>query len=107
MVSGLRVCHIASPVANECVTGDQLCGVGISARFNAHLITIWNRDGSNKESQDALFECVTKELPEGVQLKKDNCYYKKHSDHAGFHVPPELKHLVNDGTKTADSSPVV
>lgn len=47
------------------------------------------------------------ELPEGVQLKKDNCYYKKHSDHAGFHVPPELKHLVNDGTKTADSSPTV
>lgn len=65
-------------------TGDQLCGVGLSVRFNSHLISIWHRDASKQKSIDALLETVLEELPEDMKPKPDNYFYKKHSDHAGF-----------------------
>jgi len=68
-------------------TGDQLCGVGLSVRFNSHLISVWHRDGSNQKSIDALLATVVDELPEELKPKPDNYFYKKHSDHAGFKAP--------------------
>jgi len=67
--------------------GDQLCGVGLSVRFNSHLISIWHRDGSNQKSIDALLATVLEELPADMKPKPDNYFYKKHSDHAGFKAP--------------------
>lgn len=68
-------------------TGDQLCGVGLSVRFNSHLISVWHREGANQKSIDALLACVLEELPEDMRPKPDNYFYKKHSDHAGFKAP--------------------
>ena len=65
-------------------TGDQLCGVGLSVRFNAHLISIWHRDSSCQKSIDAILATVLAELPEELSPKPDNYFYKKHQDHAGF-----------------------
>lgn len=64
--------------------GDQLCGVGLSVRFNSHLISIWHRDASRQKSIDALLATVLEELPDDMTPKPDNYFYKKHSDHAGF-----------------------
>lgn len=69
------------------VTGDQLCGVGLSVRFSSHLISIWHRDASKQKSIDALLKMVLEELPAELQPKPDNYFYKKHSDHAGFKAP--------------------
>ncbi|KAM3075442.1 hypothetical protein ACMFMG_007589 [Clarireedia jacksonii] len=68
-------------------TGDQLCGVGLSVRFNSHLISIWHRDASKQKSIDALLATVLEELPQELKPKPDNFFYKKHSDHAGFKAP--------------------
>jgi len=68
--------------------GDQLCGVGLSVRFNSHLISIWHRDASKQKSIDALLATVLEELPTELKPKPDNYFYKKHSDHAGFKAPP-------------------
>jgi len=68
--------------------GDQLCGVGLSVRFNSHLISIWHRDASKQKSVDDLLATVLEELPAELKPKPDNYFYKKHSDHAGFKVPP-------------------
>lgn len=68
--------------------GDQLCGVGLSVRFNSHLISIWHRDASKQKSIDALLATVMEELPQELKPKPDNFFYKKHSDHAGFKAPP-------------------
>lgn len=76
--------------------GDQLCGVGLSVRFNSHLISVWHRDASKQKSIDALLATVLEELPEELRPKPDNYFYKKHSDHAGFKAPE----------KNAVSSPV-
>ncbi|VBB75402.1 Putative eukaryotic translation initiation factor 4E [Podospora comata] len=75
--------------------GDQICGVGLSVRFNSHLISIWHRDSSKKKSIDAMLECVLEELPPELTPKPDNYFYKKHSDHAGFKVPPELQAVID------------
>ncbi|KAM0345201.1 hypothetical protein ACHAPU_006838 [Fusarium lateritium] len=74
---------------------DQLCGVGLSVRFNSHLITIWHRDASKKNSIDNIVACIMEELPAEMQPKPDAYYYKRHSDHAGFNPPPELKAVLD------------
>ncbi|KAJ4306374.1 hypothetical protein N0V88_001174 [Collariella sp. IMI 366227] len=75
--------------------GDQICGVGLSIRFNAHLITIWHRDASRQKSIDNMLQCVLGELPEELRPKPNNYFYKKHSDHEGFKVPPELQAVID------------
>lgn len=82
------------------LTDDQLCGVGLSVRFKYHLITVWNRDASKQKSIDAIFECVTRELPPDLQPRSENYFYKKHSDHEGFKVPPELRGEVDAKSKS-------
>jgi hypothetical protein len=67
--------------------GDQLCGVGLSVRFNSHLISVWHRDASRQKSIDAILATVLEELPAELKPKPDNYFYKKHSDHAGFKAP--------------------
>ncbi|KAL2135196.1 hypothetical protein VTI74DRAFT_9402 [Chaetomium olivicolor] len=75
--------------------GDQICGVGLSVRFNSHLITIWHRDASRQRSIDNMLQCVLEELPEELRPKPHNYFYKKHSDHEGFRVPPELQAVID------------
>ncbi|KAL2160658.1 hypothetical protein VTH06DRAFT_1346 [Thermothelomyces fergusii] len=74
--------------------GDQICGVGLSVRFNAHLISVWHRDGSRRRSVDNILRCVLDELPPELRPKPDNCFYKRHWDHPGFNPPPELRAVV-------------
>lgn len=76
-------------------TGDQICGVGLSVRFNSHLITIWHRDSSKQKSVDGILQCVLSELPPELTPKPDNYFYKRHCDHPGFEPPPELKAVLD------------
>ncbi|KAI5461177.1 translation initiation factor [Mariannaea sp. PMI_226] len=80
---------------------DQLCGVGLSVRFNSHLITIWHRDASKKNSIEAILACVLEEIPSELCPKPDSYFYKRHSDHAGFKAPPALQ-AVLDSRKRAE-----
>ncbi|KAL2023924.1 hypothetical protein VTK56DRAFT_701 [Thermocarpiscus australiensis] len=75
--------------------GDQICGVGLSVRFNSHLISIWHRDASRQKSIDAMLQCVLEELPSELRPKPDNYFYKRHMDHAGFRAPPELQAVID------------
>jgi len=64
--------------------GDDICGVSISVRFNSHLILVWNRDGSNQKSIDAIVNRILENLPEELKPLPQNYYYKKHSEHKGY-----------------------
>ncbi|KAL2197391.1 translation initiation factor eIF 4e-like domain-containing protein [Corynascus similis CBS 632.67] len=75
--------------------GDQICGVGLSVRFNSHLISIWHRDASRQRSIDGILQCVLSELPPELCPKQENYFYKRHSDHAGFKAPPELQAVID------------
>jgi hypothetical protein len=48
------------------------------------LISIWNRDASNKASVEAIKAKVLEELPAELMPNANNIYYKKHSEHNGF-----------------------
>ncbi len=69
---------------------DQICGVGLSVRFNSHLISVWHSDASKQKSVDGIRDCVLANLPDELRPKPENFFYKKHSDHAGFKAPPGL-----------------
>ncbi|KAF6836300.1 translation initiation factor [Colletotrichum musicola] len=81
---------------------DQICGVGLSVRFNSHLISIWHRDGSKQKSIDAILECVLEELPAELCPKPDNYFYKRHQDHQGFKAPPELQAVIDSQKAAAE-----
>ncbi|OIW29799.1 eukaryotic initiation factor 4E [Coniochaeta ligniaria NRRL 30616] len=83
--------------------GDQICGVGLSVRFNSHLISIWHRESDKKKSVDGILQCVLENLPAELRPKPDNYFYKKHSDHAGFKAPPELQ-AVLDSQKAREAA---
>ncbi|CEJ81126.1 Putative Eukaryotic initiation factor 4E [[Torrubiella] hemipterigena] len=101
----VQMLAIGEQLEESLAEGDQLCGVGLSVRFNSHLITIWHRDASKQASIDGMLACVLADIPAELRPRPDNYFYKKHSEHAGFKVPPELQHLVDGGVKTADASP--
>lgn len=82
----------------DTITGDQLCGVGLSVRFNSHLISVWHRDASKQKSIDAILVTVLEELPDEMKPRPDNYFYKRHSDHAGFKPP------ATEGTTDKSSS---
>lgn len=56
----------------------------MSIRFNSNLVTIWNGNGSNQKTIDAILALVLSELPDDVKAKDISYFYKKHSDHQGF-----------------------
>jgi len=64
---------------------DDICGLTYSTRFNSNLISIWNRDGNNQESIDGILAVVTATVNSDLIPKEGQYYYKKHSEHAGFH----------------------
>ncbi|KAK8002485.1 hypothetical protein PG989_002204 [Apiospora arundinis] len=95
----IQLMAISEALQSVLEEGDQLCGVGLSVRFNSHLITIWHRDASKQKSIDGMLECVLEQLPENLKPKADNYFYKKHSDHAGFKAPPELQAVLDSQKK--------
>lgn len=64
--------------------GDDICGLSLTTRFTSNLISVWNRDGANRNSIDGILEVVLAELPDHLKPKEASYYYKKHSEHAGF-----------------------
>ena len=50
-----------------------------------------------------MLRCVLEELPAELRPKPDNYFYKKHADHAGFKVPPELQAVV-DSQRARDAA---
>ncbi|KAK3328481.1 translation initiation factor eIF 4e-like domain-containing protein [Cercophora scortea] len=99
----VQVLAIGEKLQSALEDGDQICGVGLSVRFNSHLISIWHRDSSRQSSIDGILACVLEELPQELRPKPDNYFYKKHADHAGFKAPPELQ-AVLDSQKARDAA---
>lgn len=85
------------------ITDDQLCGVGFSARFSAHLITIWHRESSKQKSIDGILACIKDNLPQDLLPKSENYFYKRHRDHAGFKAPSEVQAVLESGQPAEES----
>lgn len=84
-----------------------MCGVGLSVRFNSHLITIWHRDSSKQGSIDGILQTVLRELPPELTPKPDNYFYKRHQDHPGFEPSPELKLVLDSHNARVEAAKAV
>jgi hypothetical protein len=67
---------------------DDICGISYSIRFNSNLITVWNRDAEHADGIKRILDTVLAELPQELQPKEGQYYYKKHAEHAGFKAAP-------------------
>ncbi|OJD31243.1 eukaryotic initiation factor 4e [Diplodia corticola] len=66
---------------------DDICGISYSVRFNSHLISVWNRDAGNQEGIDRVRDAVLNGISDDLQIRENQVYYKRHSEHAGFRFP--------------------
>ena len=83
----------------DTISGDDLCGLSYSVRFNSVLITIWNRDGSNQKSIDGIRDVVLEKLSPELKPKDSAIFYKKHSEHAGFNEAVAKARALEDAKK--------
>lgn len=51
-----------------------------------------------------MLRCVLDELPSELQPRAENYFYKKHSDHAGFKVPPELQAVLDSQKRAKEAA---
>ncbi|KAI1342248.1 translation initiation factor eIF4e [Xylariaceae sp. FL0016] len=100
----VQLMAIGEKLQEALVEGDQICGVGLSVRFNSHLVSIWHRDASKQKSIDGMLQTVLDELPLELRPKPDNYFYKKHSDHAGFKAPPELQPVIDSQRRAQEAA---
>lgn len=64
---------------------DHVLGVSMSVRFNSHLISIWNKHGSNSKAIKALEETLIQRLSPDLRPTAERSYfYKRHDEHEGY-----------------------
>ncbi|EED14859.1 translation initiation factor eIF4E, putative [Talaromyces stipitatus ATCC 10500] len=69
---------------------DHILGVSISIRFNTHLISVWNKLGSNERSIKILEQTIIDRLSPELRpadktvVSSSSYFYKRHADHEGF-----------------------
>jgi hypothetical protein len=64
---------------------DHVLGVSTSVRFNSHLISVWNKFGSNERSIKALETTIINRLSPELRPAGSNTYfYKRHDEHEGY-----------------------
>jgi hypothetical protein len=69
---------------------DHIIGVSISIRFNTHLISVWNKLGSNERSvmilKRTIIDRLSSELrpADNKSFVSSSYFYKRHADHEGF-----------------------
>ncbi|KAL2005999.1 hypothetical protein VTN00DRAFT_9653 [Thermoascus crustaceus] len=64
---------------------DHVLGVSTSVRFNSHLISVWNKSGSNQRAIKALEDTILDRLSPELRPAGTNSYfYKRHEEHDGF-----------------------
>ncbi|PGH33116.1 hypothetical protein GX50_04100 [[Emmonsia] crescens] len=71
---------------------DHVLGISTSVRFNSHLISIWNKSGSNPKAIKALEDTVLERLSADLRpLSTRSYFYKRHDEHEGFKAAVEGK----------------
>ncbi|OJD22463.1 hypothetical protein ACJ73_06188 [Blastomyces percursus] len=69
---------------------DHVIGVSTSVRFNSHLISIWNKSGSNLKAIKAIEDIVLQRVSPYLRPASAQSYfYKRHDEHEGFKAAVE------------------
>ena len=71
---------------------DHVLGVSTSIRFNTHLISVWNKLGSNERSIKALEQTILDRLSPELRptgTGSNAYFYKRHDENEGYHEAVE------------------
>lgn len=69
----------------RCTERDHILGISYSPRLYVAHISIWTKQGANRQSIEALQKTVVSRLSPELQPKSEmDYYYKKHSQHEGW-----------------------
>lgn len=68
------------------VEHDHVLGISMSVRFNSHLISVWNKCGSNPTAIEALEKIILERLSPDLRPTGPtrSYFYKRHDEHEGF-----------------------
>lgn len=82
---------------------DHVLGVSTSIRFNSHLISVWNKLGSNQNAIKALEETIIDRLSPELRPSGTNSYfYKRHDEHDGYQQAIEASKKDSEKPETQD-----
>lgn len=78
---------------------DHVLGVSTSVRFNSHLISVWNKLGSNDRSIRALEQTIISRLspelrPTGTSAT--SYFYRRHDENEGYQEAVEKSASVSE-----------
>ncbi|KAL2221053.1 translation initiation factor eIF 4e-like domain-containing protein [Thermoascus aurantiacus ATCC 26904] len=84
---------------------DHVLGVSTSVRFNSHLISVWNKCGSNERSVKALEKIIIERLSPELRPTGTNSYfYKRHAEHDGYQQAVEASKKSEAGSDVQGES---
>lgn len=78
---------ILTLVLTVVIEHDHVLGVSTSVRFNSHLISVWNKLGSNERSIKRLEETILSRLSPELRPTGGGNYsysYKRHAENEAF-----------------------
>lgn len=74
-------------LANFISEHDHVLGVSTSVRFNSHLISVWNKLGSNEKSIKVLERTILDRLSPDLRptgIGSNAYFYKRHDENEGY-----------------------
>lgn len=76
---------------------DHVLGITTSVRFNANMISVWNKLGSNERSINILKETIINGLsPHLRPANPASCVYKRHAETVGYQEAIEAQKLAKN-----------
>lgn len=50
-------------VGEQFGVGDELCGVGVSSRYNEDILSVWNRSADDLEAKKWIYKALAATMP--------------------------------------------
>jgi len=96
---------VMAVIGEQFDVGDEVCGIVISIRFQEDIISIWNKNATNKEAKHRLYE----KLRVILNIPNVPLEYKPHDqsirDSTTFRYPPQLNPFESQSTANSSNSP--
>jgi translation initiation factor 4E len=87
-------------IGEQLEVGDEICGVGVSMRYNEDILSVWNKTASDAEAKKMIYAALQKALP----IQTTYVEYKAHDDSL-LHTNRRKSAKGVERTEDADETP--
>lgn len=67
-------------IGEQLDVGDEICGVGVSMRYNEDILSVWNKTAGDGEAKKIILQALQRHLP----LQTTYIEFKAHDDSLVF-----------------------